>query len=214
MLKSHNLCQNDQYMQDFEKAVMVTRVCSKNWWNTDKKPLLVCPQKDVDKERQRNRKGYSKAFCATSKRKKSWWLLFVLPEIENTYWQHAVFDLEHFHKNIWLALLEIIYSALQNSDEKKQNTFLIKTRFHLMVNNTKKNTFSNYTWSLFLKKENSFIQIREFIYKQKKTKNKQTKKQKSGNKPTSFSSIWLFQYIRDFRNVQWVSKKKKRKYNK
>ena len=195
-------------MQDIEKAVMVTRVCSKNWWNTDKKPLLVCLQKDVDKERQRNRKGYSKAFCATSKRKKSW-LLFVLPEIENTYWQHAVFDLEHFHKNIWLALLEIIYSALQNSDEKKQNTFLIKTRFQRMVNNTKtNNTFSNYTWSLFLKKENSFIQIREFIYKQKKQK---TNKQKNRNLEINQLLFPPFDYFNIFEIFEMFNEFPKRK---
>ena len=141
------------------------------------KTFASLPRKDVDKERQKNRKGYSKAFCATSKRKKSWWLVFVLPEIENTYWQHAVFDLENFHENIWLALLEIIYSALQNSDEKKQNTFLIKTRFQLMVNNTKTNTtFSNYTWSLFLKKENTLLFKLGNLLTNKKNKKQTNKK--------------------------------------
>ena len=174
------------------------------------KTFASLPRKDVDKERQKNRKGYSKAFCATSKRKKSWWLVFVLPEIENTYWQHAVFDLENFHKNIWLALLEIIYSALQNSDEKKQNTFLIKTRFQLMVNNTKTNTtFSNYTWSLFLKKENTLLfKLGNLFTNKKKQK---TNKQKNRNLEINQLLFPPFDYFNIFEIFEMFNEFPKRK---
>ena len=78
-----------------------------------------------------------------------------------------------------------------------------------MVNNTKtNNTFSNYTWSLFLKKENSFIQIREFIYKQKKQK---TNKQKNRNLEINQLLFPPFDYFNIFEIFEMFNEFPKRK---